>query len=577
MQHILKKLEISMKKQTLTGLAFVALAGTFFTGCDLLKDMEYTVTPCPLELHGDSVRVKVDMQLPAKGIRKKIRAEIQPMLGDVALKPLEIQGEKATGNGTVINFKSGGQVSYYDVVPYRPSFENTELTVSGTVYKGAKLKTKENFGPMAICEGTIITPLLVNKDFKVIMEKDNFKRVTEKSAMATINYDKGKSIVKPGELSDKDIVELTNWLKNAQGDSKIKIKSVNITGYASPEGEEDKNNTLSTDRANSAKEALMNLAKKTNNTALPNYTFNLEGKGEDYPGFKVELEKSKMNTDEKNLVIRVLEMHKDPATREVEMRNMGKTFTYLDLNIFPKLRRAEISVVYDKNGMSDDELKAMGASNPEKMELEELLYGASLVDDLDTKLRMYKAAQSKFPTDLRAYNNAGGVYYMQNKMAEAKNMFEKANNMKDNPIAKNNLGAIAAKEGNMKEAENLFTQGKGAGSENGYNWGIINVLKGKYAEAVSNFGSDNTYNKALAQLLNGSAETAIKTINLSADKESAQGYYLKAIASARLNKDGEAVMNLKNAIAKDASYKAKAAKDKEFHKMKENSDFLSLL
>ena len=52
-----------------------------------------------------------------------------------------------------------------------------------------------------------------------------------------------------------------------------------------------------------------------------------------------------MNNDEKQLIIRVLEMHKDPATREAEMRNMGKTLTYLDKNVFTKLRRSEISAV----------------------------------------------------------------------------------------------------------------------------------------------------------------------------------------------------------------------------------------
>jgi len=564
-----------MKKQSITGLAFLALTGSLLTSCDLLKDLEYTVTPCPLELHGDSVRVKVDVNFPQKGIRRKVSAEIQPMLGDVALKPVTVQGEKATGNGTVVQFKPGGQISYYDVVPYQPSFKNTELTITGKVFKGTK--EKETIGPKKICDGTIITPLYYSNDFRVIMEKDNFKRVNEQSTSAMINYEKGKSVVRPNEMKDGDIIEMTNWLKNVEGNNKIQIKQIEITGYASPEGEEDKNNSLSTDRSNAAKATAQNMSKMAGNKIGQTEIYKLDGRGEDYAGFKVELEKSTMNTDEKNLVIRVLEMHKDPATREVEMRNMGKTFTYLDLNIFPKLRRAEIKVVYDKTGYTDEELKKVGAATPEKLELEELLFGATLVEDLDSKLKMYKAAQAKYPADHRAYNNAGGIYFMQNKMAEAKAMFEKANNMKDNSIAKNNLGAIAGVAGNRKEAAKLLAQGKGAGAENGYNLGILSILDGKYAAAISNFGSEATYNKALAQILNGSPETAIKTLNESKDKESAQGYYLKAIAYARLDKAAEMAANLKNAIAKDASYKAKAAEDKEFLKYAEDETFKSLI
>jgi outer membrane protein OmpA-like peptidoglycan-associated protein len=563
-----------MKKQALTGLAFLALTATLFTSCDLLKDMEYTVTPSPLEMHADSLRIKVDMQLPNKGIKKKVSAEIQPMLGETALKPVTIQGEKATGNGSVIQYKAGGKITYYDVVPYQASFENTELVITGKVFKGGK--EKESIPETKIADGTIITPLLVNKDYKVIMEKDNFKRVTEQSYSATVNYDKGKSNVKSSELKDQDILDLKAWFVAAQANPKIAIKSIAITGYASPEGEEDKNNTLSTDRATAGKTVTMNLAKDAQNIVAQGEVYTMAGKGEDFEGFKVELEKSTMNVDEKNLVIRVLEMHKDPATREAEMRNMGKTFTYLDKSIFPKLRRSEIKVVYDKTGYTDEEMLAIAKATPSKLTLEEMLFAGNLMTDLDEKLAVYNAATAKFPTDHRAFNNAGGVLYMQNKMSEAKTQFEKANNITDNAIAKNNLGAIAGTSGDRELATKLLTQGKGSGAENSYNWGILNVYNGKYAEAVTNFGGEASFNKALAQLLNGKASVAAATIDASADVASAQGFYLKAIAEARQDNVEGVVSNLKKSIAADASYKAKAEKDREFLKFAENTAFSAM-
>jgi|TARA_R110000737_G_scaffold353495_1_gene406147 outer membrane protein OmpA-like peptidoglycan-associated protein len=563
-----------MKKQTLLGYAFLAVTGSLLTSCDLLKDLKYDVTPCPLEMHGDSVRVKVDITFPEKGIKKKASAQIQPMLGSTALKPVTVQGEKATGNGSVILYKPGGKMSYYDVVAYKPDYENTELKITGTVSKGGKVK--DQIDETVICQGTIITPLLVNKDYRVTMEKDNFKRVNEFSEMAQINYDKGKSVVKAGELADKDIVGLQAWMKKVETNERIKIKSIDVVGYASPEGEEDKNNTLSSDRATAGKNASMALAKKAGNTAGQTEVYKLDGRGEDFAGFKTEMEKSEMNADERNLVIRVLEMHKDPATRETEMRNMGKTFTYLDKNIFPKLRRSEIKVVYDKTGFTDEELKSIALSKPDSLNLEEMLFAATLIENMDSKLAIYKAAERKYPTDHRAFNNAGGVLYMQGKMSEAKTEFEKANNIKDNAIAKNNLGAIAGASGDRAAAKKLLLQGSGSGADNSYNMGIINVYEGKYAEAVSNFGSGDTYNKALAQILNGNSAGGIATINNSPDKESAQGYYLKAVASARMDKVGDVVSNLQSSIAKDASMKAKAKSDKEFLKFAENTAFSGL-
>jgi outer membrane protein OmpA-like peptidoglycan-associated protein len=565
-----------MKKQSIKGLAFLAVAGSLVTSCDLLKDLDYKVTPNPLEMHGDSVRVKVDVTFPEKGIKKKAKAEITPMLGGTALKTVTVLGEKAEGNGDKIQYKPGGKMVYEDVVAYKPEFENADLMVTGKVYKGAKEK-EGAFTDTKIADATIITPFLVNKDFKVVYAKDEFKRVTEQTYVAQINFDKGKAIVKPTELKDKDIVDYSNWLTTAQTNPKIAIKTINVTGYASPEGEVAKNDNLSAERAEAAKKASMDLAKKAKNDKAQTEVYNLSGRGEDFDGFKKELQASTMNEDEKNLIIRVLEMNSDPATRETEMRNMGKTFTFLDKNIFPKLRRSEITTVYDLTGYSDEELKAVSVATPDSLDLEELLFTATLTNDLNEKLRLYNVAMKNYSNDYRAFNNAGAVLYQQNKMSDAKAKFEKANSLKDNTISKNNLGAVAGVAGDRTKAKQLLGQAKGAGSEVNYNLGILNIQDGKYADAVANLGTGNSFNKGLAQMLNGSADAAVKTIDGSADKETAQGYYLKAIAAARQNNVDGVVSNLKNSFGKDGSMKAKALKDREFLKFAENAAFTGIV
>ena len=129
-----------MKKNNVKVLTLLAFAGAMATGCQLLKDVDYTVTPDPLEMHGDSVRVKVDVIFPEKALNKKAIVDITPTVGDAALKPVRVQGEKATGNGNVIAFKAGGTVTYTDIVAYDPSMEASGLFVSGKIYKGEKEK-----------------------------------------------------------------------------------------------------------------------------------------------------------------------------------------------------------------------------------------------------------------------------------------------------------------------------------------------------------------------------------------------------------------------------------------------------
>lgn len=553
-----------MKNQSIKGLALVALSGTLVTSCDLLKDLKYSVKPSPLEMHADSVKVSVEVKFPEKGIRKKASVEITPSLGNVPLKTVIVQGEKASGNGTIIQFKPGGTMVYSDIIAYRPEFEFTELTVNGKVFKGGKEK-KDKFKPQEIAKGTIITPYLLNRDFKVIFAKDAFQRVTEQGTGAQVNYEKAKSVVRPMELKDMDIVQFATWLKEAQANPKIAIKNVKITGFASPEGEMGRNESLSTERGEAAKTVVKDLALKSGNTTAQGEIYQITGSGEDFAGFEVELGKNTtMKQEDKELILRVLKMYADPNQREVEMKNLGKSFTELEKSVFPKLRRAEIKVAYDLTGYSDEELKTLAKTDAQKLTLEEMLFTATLVEDLDDKLAIYKAAEIKNSSDYRAFNNAGAVLYMQGKTADAKAEFEKALAISKEAMISNNLAAVAGVEGNKEETKKLLNAAKGAGPEVAYNNAILAVQVADYASAVSGFGSFQTFNKALAQVLNGSLDDALKTINNSSDSETGQGLYLKAIIAARQNKIEDIVKNLKGAIEKDAAWKAKAKKDREF-------------
>tara|TARA_B100000508_G_scaffold136157_1_gene128782 strand:+ start:22506 stop:24215 length:1710 start_codon:yes stop_codon:yes gene_type:complete len=568
-----------MKRKGIKSLAFIAAAGLIATSCDLLKDVDYTVTPDPLEMHGDSVKVKVDIILPEKGINKKAYAEVTPAIGTHALKPVTIVGEKATANGTVIPYKAGGTVVYEDIIAYSPDMEASELSVTGKVYKKDKLKGE--IEKQKIADATIVTPLLVQKDFKVIIANDKFQRVTKEQQVAEINYLKGSPQVRSSEMRDDDIVALDSFLAVAQTNPKIEITGINITAFASIEGEEDKNNTLSNERAESAKEATMKVAKRRkveNEAAQEGDNYSTVGKGEDFVGFKRALQDADMKESDKKAIMTVLEMQKTPEAREQAIRDLS-TYLYLDNNVFPAQRRSEIVVNYDLTGFSDEELKEYSKSKIDTLNLEEILFTATLTDDLNEKLRLYKEAERLYPEDYRGANNVGAVLYMQNKLSEAKAQFEKANGIEENENSKNNLAAIAGVNDMRADAKSLLEEAEGAQDPEivAYNMGILNIQDGDYEDAISNFGSDASFNKGLAQLLNDKTSEAVSTVDDSEAAETAMGYYLKAIAGARQDKLDDIVSNLKSAFAKDASLKAKAAKDREFIKYMDNASFSSIV
>jgi Flp pilus assembly protein TadD len=557
-----------MKKENFKSIAAVAIATMALTGCKLIGDLEYTVTPDPVEMHGDSVQVSITVKIPPKGLHKKASAELTPKLGDHAFKTQYLQGEKATGNGQTIPKKTGGTVNYTDVIPYAADMEHADLMVSGLAKKGKK---EIEIEATKIADGTIVTPLLVQNDDKALVGVDNFVRTTEETYTAQINYLKGKSDVRSSEMKDQDIKDLQAWLADAQVNPKKAPKKINLVGYASPEGETDKNGNLASDRAKSGEEAIKKVVAASKFEAPADGFYAQQAKGEDWDGFKAAVEASDL--EDKDLILRVLTMYSDLNQREEEIKKMAKTYKRLEKDILPPLRRTQVVVVYDKIGWSDEELKELSKTKPDTLKIEELLFTATLYEDLAEKMRVYNLVVQYFPEDWRGPNNVGYTYYMQNDLDNAKTNFEKANGINENPVTLNNLGIIARINGDRDKATELLNSAISAGSEVKYNLGIIDIQNGDYAEAIGNMGSENTFNKALAQVLNGDYSTALTTIDASADAESAMGYYLKAIIGARQDNLDMVVNNLKSAFAKDSSLKGKAAKDREFIKFFENASF----
>lgn len=559
-------------------LSTMIAGGMMATSCKLVKDLEYNVQENPLQMHGDQVELKINGKFIEKGLNKKAVVEVTPTFicangTEIPFQTRTFQGEKAAGNGEVIP-KGGKSFTYNSKIAYQPCMEEGIVVVKILPKKGTK--EKDLITTDKIADGTIITPYMIVLDNQVIACDDNFKRITtHDTTLAVINYEKGKFNVRPAELKQADILGFEAFIKAATPESRKEIKVVKIQSYASPEGEIDKNNNLAADRAKSAQEYGVSFGKRAKLTNAENASFySLDPKGEDWNGFKEEVQKT--THEDKELILRVLEMTSDLNKREQEIRNMAKTYVFLEKSVLPQLRRSAFIITYDKVGYSDDELKQLSTTNPSILTVEELLYAAELIDDLNTKLKIYQAAETKFPNDYRTSNNVGYVLYLQGDLDGAKAKFEKANATKQNPISTNNLGAIAHMKGDREKAKALFAEA-GNSKETNYNLGLIAIQEGQYGEAVNKMNGNDTYNMALAKILNGERDAALKILDKCADKESAYAYYLRAIIGARDGKVDELNKNLKIAIQKDAKLKAKAKIDAEFIKFRDNAEFKTIV
>ncbi len=559
-----------MKTRSLIAVSATALSAMFLVACSNIGSMQKKmaqfnakVNPDPLEVHGDTIAISISGKFPEKFFAKKVAVEATPVLvygsSEVKFKSRQFKGEKAVGNGDVVPFETGKTFTYSDRIAFAPSMSTSDLKLKIVGTQGSK--TVE-LPAVELAKGVITTSLLVNKnDGKVMSSSDKFVRSTNGSFEAEILFDHNSAKVRPAELKDQDIAALVEFLsKTLPANPRMKITNIEIQSYASPEGEIFLNNDLAVERGDAGKSVLMDLLKKNKLDATYASLVQVNPKGEDWTGFKSAMEKS--NIEDKDLIIRVLQRTSDLQERENEIKNISKTYQEVEKNIFPGLRRAIFRVNYVLEGYSDQELKTM-ASNPSSLKYEELMRAGGLVSDLNTQAAVYKEAAARPEADYRATNNLGVVYYNQGRMTEAKTEFGKAYGMSQNSETACNNGVAMRTMGEMKKASALFSESGSAEAK--YNMGMGYIMAGNYGSAINTMGNYKSFNSALAKCLNKDFSGAKADLDAcNNDNNSAMGFYLRAIVSARLNDANGVKENLAKAIEKDGKLAEKAKSDLEF-------------
>jgi tetratricopeptide (TPR) repeat protein len=410
----------------------------------------------------------------------------------------------------------------------------------------------------------------------VITFEDHYQQIVPIAYETDIKYVINRADVRRSETSKDGLEELNKVIKKTSENERLELKGLEISAYASPDGELDLNTKLADKRKKSAEKYLAGQLKKSE-VEVADELMSLLSTPEDWDGFKAALEAS--DVQDKEMILRVLSMHSDPVVREQEIKNLTAAFEVIAEEILPQLRRSKFTVNMEHIGWSDTELKDLWVNNPDTLVLEELLYTATLMEDKETKLALYKKATVVAPKCVRAHNNKGAVLYKMGEMDEAEAAFKDAKALKDHDIINNNLGAIALKKGEVAAAKEAFTASLGAGAKVNYNLGIVNIIEGNYDAAVNYFGSEASYNSALAKYLTGNDTGAWGDLS-KIEMHGGMGYYMRAVVAASQDKTDVALENLKLAVENcgDPNWlKGRAAQDLEFAKLFENAEFKAIV
>lgn len=563
------------RKSRYASLMLVLAVALFATSCSSklkpLSQNNFNVSPSPMETVGNQVPVTVNGTFPEKWFPKNATVTVTPILkyGDreLAGTPYSYQGESISGNRVTIPHGSGANFTMTSSFPYSPDMLSSELYLR---FDG-RIKNKQSALPdLKVADGVIATSALADvRTTAPSVAPDGFQRIIKEAQEANIMFVIQQANLRQSELNKSDLTEWKRRVEQAFNDPRQNV-NVEVSAYASPDGGLSLNEQLAAQREKNTSSYLENeLSKRKIDTDVyARYT------AEDWDGFRQMVSASDLQ--DKELILRVLEMYPDSETREREIKNISYVFEDLAATILPQLRRSRITANIEIIGKSDEEIMTAWNNNPKELSVEELLYASSLTADEKEKERIYQYVTANFSKDYRGWNNIGTMFYKQGDYAKVKQAFDRAAQVNPSaPEVNMNKALLAIMDNDLETANELLGRSAGAnGLEEAM--GLFNLLQGNYNQAVGAYGNSLSNNAGLAQLLVRDYNKAKQTLE-AIEQPDATTAYLLAIIASRTNNFNDVVSNLRTAVSRDKSIAAQALNDLEFAKYRSNQEFMSLV
>ena len=535
-----------------------------FSSCaklGVLSADNFTVTPNPLETQAGTVPATINGHFPEKYMNRKAVVTVIPELRysngqTVQGNTATFQGEKVLGNDQTISYRLGGNYTMKTNFAYADD-NKADMYLTFNARIGKKVMKVPD---VKVAEGIIATSELYKRTLstaQAAIAPDAYQRISKQKQEANIKFLIQQATLRKSELKNNSIQEFVKMLQKINADREgLNLENVEVSAYASPDGGFSINDKLANERQKVSEQYVNEELKKIKMDA------NVDAKytAQDWEGFQ-ELVKAS-DIQDKDVILRVLSMYKDPEEREQQIKNISSAFRELADGILPQLRRSRLTINYETVGRSDDQILQQIKDDVTKLSVEELLYGAALKEDINTQEDIYKLATEVYPNDARAFNNLAAIQYARGNYDAAKQYLQKAQSLAGSlPEAKANLGMLALKNGDLKTAEQLIASATGA---NGLEevLGNLHLAQGNYAQAEQDFAEIYSNSAALAQIMNKNYASAAVTLKYVKNPD-ATTEYLKSILSARMGNNSDAIETLKNAIIKDRSLEKYAINDLE--------------
>ncbi|MCC8088644.1 MAG: DUF3868 domain-containing protein [Rikenellaceae bacterium] len=441
-----------------------------------------TIEPIALQENGDSLLLKMDIRIDGKSLNNCQSWTIMPSLvtpdsvyvmdmpyalingkrkAQLFKRKVKFENERLLANLPYLQVDKKADkdvtISYLFEAPYEYWMDSASLHINQILTSCADKEQWFVLEGIALVDLTPYTPYDLNTLVNFITPEKETKTLHLEGS-AYLDFQVGKSVILPDfRRNPQELAKIDEVLNRVQGDTDFEISGMYVTGYASPEGSWESNNTLSKNRAEALKLYIRN------KFSIPDLLFKVDNVAEDWDGLLAQLQQSEM--DGKYRVLEIINSTSDYDARERQLRVLdgGRPFRYMLNEMFPSLRRVEYKVEFTVKEYSLEEAEAIMDKNPEQLNQYELfILAQSYPENSPERSNIYGVIQLMFPDDIVANVNSAALMLQRGDLVNAKRYLDKTD---DDPLAYNNIGVYYLMTDDVDKAEEYFTKAIQAGVE----------------------------------------------------------------------------------------------------------------
>jgi len=287
----------------------------------------------------------------------------------------------------------------------------------------------------------------IQPKFRYIVPEQEAVKNRSEIGKAFLDFPQGSSVINPSfRNNQRELDKINQMITMLMADPDIRVTSIEMRGYASPEGSASANLELSSQRARAMREYFVRKNVIASGSILTGIG------GEDWEGLKQLL--VNYSVSYKDEIFNIINTVQDLDLREQRIMRLGNGEPYRQIfrDLYPQLRRVECRINFTARQFSVDEGK-------ERIQLKPNLLSQS---------EMYQVAHT-YPEGSTDFNRT---------FITARQYFP------DNDIANLNAAAAALVEGDAALAEEYLKQVKNTNSPEYFNcMGVLYIYKESYVAA----------------------------------------------------------------------------------------------